>query len=171
MIKTTIQWASPFSLGLVLALAVAAALAFVLLRRAAGGPLAPARRRGLWALRGLILAVLALILLNPVRVEETPGAVERPKVVYLVDTSQSMALGKAESPVGPGRLDDPRRRGRRVGRRRPAGRRLPVRQPAGGGRVAVLATADPTRPGCRPSARPPSRPTSRPRRRPTPTRS
>jgi uncharacterized membrane protein len=94
MLKTTLQWASPLSPGLVLALAVAAGLAFALLRRAAGGPLGPARRWGLRALRGAILAVLLLILLNPVRVEETPGAVERPRVVYLMDSSQSMALGK-----------------------------------------------------------------------------
>ncbi len=96
MITTTIRWASPISPGPVLALALAAALAFVVLRRMSGGPLAPSRRRGLWIIRGLILAVLALILLNPVRVEETPGAIERPKVVYLVDTSQSMALGQAD---------------------------------------------------------------------------
>jgi uncharacterized membrane protein len=96
MIKTTIQWSSPLSLGLVLALAVAAAVGFVLLRRAAGNPLAPARRRVLWVIRGLVLSVLVLILLNPVWVEETPGSVDRPKVVYLVDTSQSMALGKAD---------------------------------------------------------------------------
>jgi uncharacterized membrane protein len=96
MIKTTFQWSSTLSLPLVLALAVAAALVFLLLRWTTGSPLSPAKRRGLWVFRALILAVLALILLNPVRVEETPGAIERPKVVYLVDTSQSMALGKAE---------------------------------------------------------------------------
>lgn len=95
MIKSSIQWASPVSPGLLLALAVGAAVGFAVLRWAAGGPLGPSRRRGLWALRGLILGVIALILLNPVRVEETPGALERPKVVYLLDTSQSMALGKA----------------------------------------------------------------------------
>ena len=94
--KTTIQWATPFSLGLILALAFAAVLIFAAMRWAAGGPIAPSRRWGLWALRGLILAVIALILLNPVRVEETPGAVERPRVVYLLDTSQSMALGKGD---------------------------------------------------------------------------
>ena len=96
MIKTTIQWSPPLSLGLVVMLVVAAALAFALLRLAAGKPLGPSRRLGLWVIRSLVLAVLALILLNPVRVEETPGSVERPKVVYLVDTSQSMALGKAD---------------------------------------------------------------------------
>jgi uncharacterized membrane protein len=96
MIKTSIQWSTPLTPGLALALAFAAVLGFLLLRWVAGNPLVPARRRALWVLRGLVLAVLALILLNPVRVEETPGSVERPKVVYLVDTSQSMALGKAD---------------------------------------------------------------------------
>src|SRR5260370_231167 len=84
---------SPLPIGLVLAVAGAAALAVAVLARLAGGPVGPARHRALWVLRGAIGAVLGLILLNPVRVEETPGSVERPKVMYLLDTSQSMALG------------------------------------------------------------------------------
>jgi uncharacterized membrane protein len=93
-VKSTLQWATPYSLGLLLALAAAALVAFALLRWLSGRPIAPARRAGLLVVRLLILAALALILLNPVRVDETPGPVERPKVSYLVDTSQSMALGK-----------------------------------------------------------------------------
>jgi uncharacterized membrane protein len=91
---STIQWASPYASGLLLALAIAALAGFVLLRWASGSPIAPARRLGLLVLRLAILAVLGMILINPVRVEMTPGIVERPKVFYLVDTSQSMALGK-----------------------------------------------------------------------------
>lgn len=94
MTKTSLQWASPLSIGLGAASAVAAIIAYAALRWLAGAPIAPSRRWGLWALRGLILGVLVVILLNPVRVEETPGAVERAKVVYLVDSSQSMALGE-----------------------------------------------------------------------------
>jgi uncharacterized membrane protein len=94
MTNTTYQWSYSISPGLALALGGLAFLTFVVLRRTAGAPLKPAKRRGLSGLRGSILAVLGLILLNPVRVEQTPGTVERPKVVYLVDTSQSMALGK-----------------------------------------------------------------------------
>jgi uncharacterized membrane protein len=93
-VKSTIQWASPYSIGLLLTLALAALAGFALLRWASGRPIAPARRPVLLTLRLAILAVLAVILINPVRVDETPGAVERPKVFYLVDTSQSMALGK-----------------------------------------------------------------------------
>ena len=96
MIRTTIRWASPYSLGLLLASALALAVVYLLMRWAGGRPLAPSRRRGLWILRGLIVATLLLIMLNPVRVEETPGSVERPRVAYLVDTSESMALGKAD---------------------------------------------------------------------------
>ena len=59
-----------------------------------GRPIAPARRAGLLVLRLAILAILGLIIFNPVRVDETPGTVERPKLFYLLDTSQSMAIGK-----------------------------------------------------------------------------
>src|SRR6185312_9965041 len=74
-VKSTLQWATPYSLGLLLALAAAALAAFALLRWASGRPIEPARRAGLMALRVLILALIALILVNPVRVDETPGAV------------------------------------------------------------------------------------------------
>jgi uncharacterized membrane protein len=96
-VSRTIQWATPYSLGLILSLAVVAAASFVLLRLASGRAVAPARRPALQALRLLILGILAVVLLNPVWVDRTPGAVEKPKVLYLVDTSQSMALGKGEA--------------------------------------------------------------------------
>jgi uncharacterized membrane protein len=96
-VKSTIQWATPYSLGLLLAMAVAALAAFALLRWASGRPIAPARRAGLLLLRLSILAILGLIIINPVRVDETPGTVERPKLFYLLDTSQSMAIGKSST--------------------------------------------------------------------------
>lgn len=94
MNDSTIHWASPYSLGLLAALALAGLAGFVLLRWASGRPIEPARRRGLLLLRLAIVALIALILFNPVRVDVTPGTVERPKVFYLLDASQSMALGK-----------------------------------------------------------------------------
>jgi uncharacterized membrane protein len=96
-VKTTLQWASPFSLSLVLALVVLAGLGLIVLRRAAGRPLALARRPALLLIRLLIVAILVLIVINPVRVAVTPGILERPRVIYLVDTSQSMALGQKAS--------------------------------------------------------------------------
>ena len=93
-VKSTIQWATPYSLGLLLACAVAALAASY----SCAGPRAGRSRRpvrvGLLVIRLAILAILGLIILNPVRVDETPGTVERPKVFYLLDTSQSMAIGK-----------------------------------------------------------------------------
>ena len=93
-VRSTIQWATPYSIGLLLAMAVAAVAAFALLRWLSGRPIAPARRAGLLVIRLAILAILGLIVLNPVRVDETPGTVERPRVFYLLDASQSMAIGK-----------------------------------------------------------------------------
>jgi uncharacterized membrane protein len=96
-VSSTIQWATPYSLGPLLAFVVAAVAAFALLRWATGRPIAPARRAGLLVIRLAILAILALIVINPVRVDETPGTTERPKVFYLLDASQSMAIGKGET--------------------------------------------------------------------------
>ena len=59
-VKSTIQWATPYSVGLLLALAVAVLAGFVLLRWASGRPIAPARRPALLALRLAILAILGL---------------------------------------------------------------------------------------------------------------
>ena len=113
--------------------AVAAVVGFALLRLASGRPIAPARRLGLLVLRLAILAILGLIIINPVRVDETPGTVERPKLFYLLDTSQSMAIGKNSDPLGAGRANDPRRRPARGPPRRRPGQHVPVREPAGGG--------------------------------------
>jgi uncharacterized membrane protein len=99
-VKSTFHWATPYSLGLLLALALVVVAGFALWRWVSGRPIAPARRAGLLVVRLAILAILGLIMFNPVRVDETPGTVERPKVFYLLDTSQSMAIGK-----GPTRWD------------------------------------------------------------------
>src|SRR5438874_1445560 len=56
-----------------------------------------ARHRGLWVLRGGILALTLLVLLNPVSILELPGPVERPELFYLLDASSSMAIGSPTS--------------------------------------------------------------------------
>ena len=86
--------ATPVTLGMALGLTTLALVGFALLRFGTGRPIALARSTGLLAIRALILSIVVLILINPVRVAMTPGMIERPKVVYLVDTSQSMALGQ-----------------------------------------------------------------------------
>ncbi len=93
-LKATIQWATPYSLALLISLAVAAVAGFALLRLIAGRPILPARRLGLLTIRLALLAILGLIIMNPVWVDETKGSLELPKLFYLLDASQSMALGK-----------------------------------------------------------------------------
>jgi uncharacterized membrane protein len=66
-------------------------------RGRAAPALARSRNWALWIFRGCVLAALATIALNPVRVNVTPGAVQRPEVHVLLDASQSMTLGSPES--------------------------------------------------------------------------
>lgn len=85
---------SPVTLPLLAGIALAAVLLWALFRRALGPPAGISRRTGFFVLRGLLVATLVLILLNPVRVTQTPGIAERPELFYLVDSSQSMTLGE-----------------------------------------------------------------------------
>jgi hypothetical protein len=62
-----------------------------------GATNAVARRWSLWLMRGAILATVILILLNPVRIDELPGPIERPEMFYLLDTSASMQIGSPRS--------------------------------------------------------------------------
>jgi len=92
-VQGTIDLVPPVSLALVGALAVVLLVLLVLARWFVGPPTSLARRWGLLIVRALVVAILLAILANPVRLDELPGLVERPKVVYLLDASQSMALG------------------------------------------------------------------------------
>ncbi len=95
--ESTARFLPPLDAGAVAAL-VGAALAVLLAARWLLGPANEvARRWSLWIVRGVILALVALVLLNPVRVEELPGPVQRPEIFYLLDTSSSMQMGAPRS--------------------------------------------------------------------------
>lgn len=94
---SAVHWLAPISPTVAGVLAGVAIAVFLAMRRAFGPPAAPARRRARSALRASILVILLVILANPVRVDESPGPVDRPKVVYLLDASRSMALGDRRS--------------------------------------------------------------------------
>jgi len=85
---------SPVTLALIAGLLTAALVGWVIARWIIGPPAGISRRVEFAVLRGLLLATLAVILLNPVRVTQTPGIVERPEIFYLIDSSQSMTLGE-----------------------------------------------------------------------------
>lgn len=93
----SLQFLPPFHISTVLgllALALLGALAFGWLL----GPINPvARRRSLWGLRAVILALVALVIFNPVSVQQLPGPVQRPEIFYLIDTSASMQMGNPQS--------------------------------------------------------------------------
>lgn len=92
-----LQLLPPLSAGLALGL-VAGVLAAALLLRSLLGPANPVSRRGvLWVLRGVVLFLIAVILLNPVRIEQRDGPIQRPEVFYLLDTSASMQMGNPRS--------------------------------------------------------------------------
>src|SRR5215468_8385673 len=82
-----LQLLPPLTPGLLLGLLVALLLASNVV----------SRRWGLWLLRASILAIVIAILLNPVRVDELPGPIERPEMFYLLDTSASMQIGNPRS--------------------------------------------------------------------------
>lgn len=106
---------SPVSLALLGALAAVAVLLFLLVRWAIGPPTAAARRWGLWAIRALVVAMLLLILANPVRLDQLPGSREKQRVFYLLDSSASMAFGGPTS-----RFDEALRAIRQAGRKVPS---------------------------------------------------
>lgn len=87
------QWSVATLAVALVTIAVLAALA-----RWASGPAAQiSRHGGLWIVRGITALVLALILFNPVKVDRTKGAVDKPDVFVLMDASSSMKMGSPES--------------------------------------------------------------------------
>jgi uncharacterized membrane protein len=92
-----LQLLPPFSSLALLALLVAVVLSGLVLGSLLGASNTVARRWSLGTLRGVILAIVILVLLNPVRIDELPGPVERPELFYLLDTSASMQIGSPRS--------------------------------------------------------------------------
>ncbi|MEX2025692.1 MAG: vWA domain-containing protein, partial [Pirellulaceae bacterium] len=95
--EITTQILPPLSVPMAVLLA-AGLLAAVFLLRLLLGPANPVSQRSiLWGLRGVVFFLLVVILLNPVRVEQLPGPIQRPEVFYLLDTSASMQMGNPRS--------------------------------------------------------------------------
>src|SRR5262245_12514382 len=92
-----LQLLPPLSTPSLLGLLVAVVVGGLTLGWLLGAANVVARRRSLWLLRGAILAIVVTVLLNPVRVDELPGPVERPELFYLLDTSASMQIGSPRS--------------------------------------------------------------------------
>ena len=89
------EWSHPHPVELAAALSLGLVGLLLLSRRAARSR--DARSLVLVGLRATVLAVLVVILLDPVRVvtNQTPG--DRPRAVFLTDGSRSMSLEQPES--------------------------------------------------------------------------
>src|SRR4051794_22491018 len=110
------EWSRPHAVEFAAAVGLGLLGLLMLARRAARSP--DARSPVLLALRASAMAVLVLILLDPIRTVETRIPGERPTAVYLVDGSRSMGLerpssrldrvaaqiSQAESAIPPGRM-------------------------------------------------------------------
>lgn len=90
------SWLPAWSVNGFVGLLLASLLLWVLVRLI-WGPSQVHGHIGLWALRGLALTTLLAILMGPTIVDEQAGEVTRPKMLYLLDGSQSMQLGKQET--------------------------------------------------------------------------
>ncbi len=110
------QWAPTHSTGVFLAIGLGLVLLLLLARWCATSP--AARSPWLLVLRGAILAILLVILLEPVRVTETRLPPKLPRLVYLVDDSRSMALEQPQS-----RLDRAKQMIHQAGMQLPSGQR------------------------------------------------
>ncbi len=91
------QFLSPLTSAVFAAVVLGLLVGFALLRWLGGPPAAIARRWGLIGLRVAAIGTLLVILLNPSDVSQTPGPVDRPDIFYLLDSSQSMAVGDRET--------------------------------------------------------------------------
>ena len=94
---TSFEFSPPVSFGiLAIALAAIAAL-YGISRLLFGSSETIARRNLLIGLRCAVLAVLGLLFLNPVKVTEMPGDVDRPEMFYVLDSSASMQMGSGSN--------------------------------------------------------------------------
>lgn len=93
----SISFLTPMTTITTVLVAVGLCVGFALLRWICGPPAAVARRWGLIGLRLLAVATLLMILLNPSQVSQSPGLIDRPDIFFLLDSSQSMAVGDGET--------------------------------------------------------------------------
>src|SRR5262245_436441 len=93
----SLSFLTPLTVVMTVTLVVSLVVGFLILRALAGPPAAVARRWGLICLRLAIVGTLLAILLNPSDVTHSPGPIDRPDMFYLLDASQSMAVGDKET--------------------------------------------------------------------------
>lgn len=94
---TSFEFLPPVSVSTAMFALVAVGVLYGICRLVFGSGEAIARRWTLIGLRSAVLVVLALLFLNPVKVTETPGDVDRPEIFYILDSSASMQMGSGST--------------------------------------------------------------------------
>ncbi len=89
----TIDFLSPVTKSFGLALCAASIVAYLAVRFSGGSANRLSRHWPIWLLRGLLLLALGMLFLNPVRVTEQKGSIEPSQVFFMLDASESMAIG------------------------------------------------------------------------------
>jgi uncharacterized membrane protein len=92
---TAYQWSPPYLAVAYIGIGLALLCALFLARQFARSP--TAKRLPLLIVRGGVLALLLILLLNPVQVSQTRLPPHVPEMVYLVDCSRSMALDQPQN--------------------------------------------------------------------------
>ena len=88
-----IDFLSPVTGRFLLALLAAAIVAWLAVRFSSGRSNKLSRSFPIYVLRGLLLLGLLALLMNPVRITEQMGAIEPSQVFFMLDASESMAIG------------------------------------------------------------------------------
>jgi uncharacterized membrane protein len=132
---TSLEFLPPVSSGILLIGIVAVAALYGISRLLFGTSETIARRKMLIGLRCAVLLVLAMLFLNPVKVTETPGDIDRPEMFYVLDSSASMQMGS-----GSNRWDDSLRMISEADKQNAAGAGANVRMFRFGQRLSAILT-------------------------------
>ena len=89
----TIDFLSPVTNRFILALVAAAVVAYLAVRFSSGKANSLSKQWPIYLLRTLLLASLLALFANPVRVTEQKGSIEPSQIFFMLDASESMAIG------------------------------------------------------------------------------
>ena len=88
-----IDFDPPLTITFAVIALLGAVIVWGVVRRLAGSPIGVSQKLGLILLRVSTFALLAALLLNPVKLFESSGLKHKADVFYLIDSSQSMSVG------------------------------------------------------------------------------
>lgn len=95
MNREVLEFLPPMTVASVVALFVIGIIAYLVVRLSNGQANKLSQRWPIFVLRGLVLLTLLAVMFNPVWVARHEGSIEPARVFFLLDASESMAIGEA----------------------------------------------------------------------------